>query len=95
MKKFATVVVASVSFFLPLAAAPQQSQDVPQQQPGTNNPDMGKQRQPSSKSSTSSSQKDADVPHDKPGTNNPDVAKQRNTSQSKKKKQNKSTASAT
>ncbi|MBV9611523.1 MAG: hypothetical protein JO091_03585 [Acidobacteriaceae bacterium] len=31
---------------------PQHSQDVPHQEPGTNNPDLGQQRQPSSGTST-------------------------------------------
>ena len=96
MKKIWLTASLSAFVLLPVAGAQQQqSQDVPQQQPGTNSPDMGKQRQPSTKSSTSGSQHEADVPHEKPGPNNPDVAKQRNTPSSKKKKRTKSTASAT
>lgn len=55
-------------------------QDVPQQQPpGTNNPDVMKQRRPAPDSSqgNSTDRNGSDVPQQQPGTNNPDVGKQR------------------
>lgn len=62
----------------------QNSQDVPHQQPGTDNPDVSKQRAPTPKQSPgqnspaqSDSQGTPDVPHQQPGTDNPDVGKQR------------------
>ena len=72
----------------------QNSQDVPHQQPGTNNPDVGKQRQPTTAPSTGDSQQKMDVPNQKPGTNNPDVGKQRHPAP-KKNKKNTSTSSST
>ncbi len=72
----------------------QNSQDVPAQQPNTNNPDVGKQRQPTPTPSTGDAQQKADVPHQKPGTNNPDVGKQRHPTH-KKTKKNTSTSSST
>jgi hypothetical protein len=71
----------------------QNSQDVPHQSPGTNNPDLQQQRKPASKtgrknrsSDTSSTHSDSsatrseDVPHQEPGTNNPDLGQQRHPS---------------
>ena len=55
-------------------------QDVPKQQaPGTNNPDISKQRRPAPDSSqgNTSDQHSSDVPNQEPGTNSPDIAKQR------------------
>lgn len=68
------------------APAPQNGQDVPTQKPGTNNPDIGKQRQPTPKSDGQTDP--ADVPHQnqQPGTNSPDVAKQRKETPKKKSK---------
>jgi len=71
----------------------QKSQDVPHQQPGTNNPDVGKQRQPTPDHASDPAQQSADVPHQQPGTNNPDVSKQRKPS-SKKAKHAKTTGSS-
>ncbi len=73
----------------------QNSQDVPTGQPGTSNPDVGKQRHPTPASpGTGTSQQHADVPEDQPGTNNPDVGKQRHPT-AKKNKHSKSTGSST
>ncbi len=69
------------------------SHDVPHQQPGTNSPDVGKQREPSPKAPEDSTHSSGDVPHQNPGTNNPDVSKQRRST--KKGKQNKSTGTST
>ncbi len=63
----------------------QNSQDVPHQEPGTNNPDMGKQRQPSPNhapgqnggAQDTPTQNNPDVPHQEPGTDSPDLGKQR------------------
>ena len=63
----------------------QNSQDVPTQQPSTNNPDVGKQRHATPAPSTDPQQQ-ADVPHQQPGTNNPDVGKQRHSTDKKSKK---------
>ena len=56
-------------------------QDVPTQQaPGTNNPDVGKQRRPApaTPQGGAANTQTSDVPdQQQPGTNNPDVAKQR------------------
>ena len=81
-----------------------QSQDVPHQEPGTDSPDLGKQRVPAPKQSPgtkSPAEGSNDVPHQQPGTDSPDLGKQRQaspgttTSPSKtkgKRKKNKSTA---
>jgi hypothetical protein len=54
------------------------SQDVPHQEPGTSNPDVGKQRRPTPDSpGTEPARSPSDVPHQQPGTDNPDVGKQR------------------
>lgn len=104
MKSLPTVTLTAVLLGTPLFAAvqsqspdpstSQNSQDVPHQKPSTNNPDVGKQRQPATTPSTGDSQRQADVPSQKPGTNNPDVAKQRHATP-KKNKHTKSTASST
>lgn len=66
------------------SSPPQNSQDVPHQQPGTNNPDLQQQRKPApgkkpeqQPGSTNPSESTPDVPHQQPGTNNPDLAPQR------------------
>lgn len=68
----------------PPSTPPPNSQDVPQQQPGTNNPDLQQQRKPApgktprqSPGATDSTPSTPDVPHQQPGTENPDVSKQR------------------
>lgn len=78
-----------------------QGQDVPHQQPGTDSPDMGKQRTPTPKTNPGHTSP-SDVPHQQPGTDSPDMGKQRvptpGTSSGKSKttrKKNKSTASQT
>ena len=65
----------------------QNNQDVPHQQPGTNNPDLQQERKPApngarkqSSGAANPSQNSHDVPHQGPGTNNPDVANKRNNS---------------
>lgn len=62
----------------------QNSQDVPQQSPDTNHPDLQPQRKPApdksqkqSPGSVNPSQNSPDVPHQQPNTNNPDVGSQR------------------
>lgn len=62
---------------------PQNSQDVPQQQPGSNNPDLQQRKKPAAKkapqqspSASNPSQKDADVPQQQPGTKSPDLKQQ-------------------
>ena len=52
------------------------TQDVPHQQPGTDSPDLGKQRTPSPKQSPGATNTN-DVPHQEPGTDSPDLGKQR------------------
>ena len=99
MKKFTIVFLAASVWAAPAFSAQQQSpggnsqnsQDVPHQQPGTDNPDLGEQRQAVPSPSKGKSQHGADVPHDQPGTSNPDVGKQRQPTP-KKKKHKKSTA---
>ncbi len=65
----------------PPSTPPHNSQDVPQQQPGTDNPDLQQQRKPvpgnTSPGTSNSTQTSPDVPQQQPGTNNPDVSKQR------------------
>jgi hypothetical protein len=65
----------------------QNDQDVPHQQPGTNNPDLQQKKKPAPNSApkqgsgaNNPSQNNSDVPHQGPGTNNPDVANKRNNS---------------
>ncbi|MBV8864554.1 MAG: hypothetical protein JO210_04050 [Acidobacteriaceae bacterium] len=104
MKTFTNAALAAVLIGMPAYAAPHQSsgqsstsqnsQDVPHQQPGDNNPDVGKQRQHTPEPSTGESQQKADVPHQKPSTDNPDVGKQRHPTP-KKNKKNTSTSSST
>lgn len=88
MKVAAFLFIAMLVGLLPVGAAQQTSpntatpnqQDVPQQQPpGTNSPDVMKQRRPAPDSSQSNSndRSKEDVPQQEPGTNNPDVGKQR------------------
>ena len=57
----------------------QNSQDVPHQAPGSNNPDQQQQRKPqeSPTPQQNPSQNPGDVPHQQPGTNNPDLGQQR------------------
>lgn len=63
----------------------QNSQDVPHQEPGTDSPDLGKQRTPTPKQSPgennpakkSPTENTPDVPHQEPGTDSPDLGKQR------------------
>lgn len=62
----------------------QKSQDVPHQQPGSNNPDLQQHRKSTSgkgskqtSGANNPSQKEQDVPHQQPETNNPDVGTQR------------------
>ena len=62
------------------SASPTSPQDVPKQQPpGTNNPDISKQRRPAPDPPPGNTpdSKSPDVPHQEPGTDNPDVGKQR------------------
>jgi hypothetical protein len=83
-----------------LASGQQQSpthnpQDVPTERPGSDHPDVGKQRKPSHKpTGTDAPQQKADVPEQKPGTDNPDIGSQRQPVP-KKKKQNKPKSTAT
>jgi hypothetical protein len=65
----------------------QNNEDVPHQQPGTNNPDLQQEKKPApngarkqSSGAANPSQNSHDVPHQGPGTNNPDVANKRNNS---------------
>ena len=64
-------------------SSPSSNQDVPSQTPGTNNPDVAKQRRPDqgaapgSTSPKDPSQNNPAVPHQAPGTDSPDVGKQR------------------
>lgn len=61
------------------------TQDVPRQEPGTDSPDLGKQRAPTPKqtpgqnnpANKSPTENNPDVPHQEPGTDNPDLGKQR------------------
>ena len=69
----------------------QNSQDVPHQAPGTNNPDLQPQHKPAPKKSRKSTSTE-DVPHQGPGTNNPDVG---STQKPKPRKSKKSTATST
>ena len=93
------VTILAVSLLSAYALAQQQSpgngsqnsQDVPHQQPGTNNPDLGKQRQPAPAAPGDKSPHEGDVPRDQPGTSNPDLNKQ-HAPTPKKKKGKKSTA---
>ena len=63
----------------------QNSQDVPHQEPGTDSPDLGKQRQPkpnrtpgqNNPAQKSPTENNPDVPHQQPGTDSPDLGKQR------------------
>jgi len=63
----------------------QNSKDVPHQEPGTNNPDVGVQRQPTPSKTpgqdrpgqSNPAQNNPDVPHQEPGTDSPDLGKQR------------------
>ena len=87
MKTIGSLLLAGLFCLLPVSA--QQTspntptpnpQDVPQQQPpGTNSPDVMKQRRPAPDSSQGNTgdQRAKDVPKQEPGTNNPDVGKQR------------------
>lgn|GEM_PF-3570608 len=65
----------------PPANSPQNSQDVPHQTPGSNNPDLQQQRKPGAQQSpgtnTPAQPNPGDVPHQQPGTNNPDMGQQR------------------
>jgi hypothetical protein len=81
-------------------------QNVPHQEPGTDNPDMGKERRPKPDSpGTTPHPKGEDVPHQEPGTDNPDMGKQRrptpdssgtnSTDTSKKKNKSKGQSSST
>ena len=87
----------------PVAAAGQQgtstssqnSQDVPHQEPGTNNPDLSKERHAAPKPSSGGTQQEEDVPHQKPKTNNPDVGKQRHHAGKKKSATSTATSSST
>ncbi len=100
MKSFAGAMLAasllgsSLLAFQQPATSQQNSQDVPNQQPSTNNPDVGKQRQPTPKPTTGTAEQRADVPHQAPSTSNPDVGKQRHPTPKKNKKA-KSTSSST
>ncbi len=88
MKKTSSCLLTALFCFLPIVSAQQTSpntpapnpQDVPQQQPpGTNSPDLMKQRRPAPDSSQGNTgdASSKDVPQQEPGTNNPDVGKQR------------------
>ena len=90
-----SVLAGTMLFFAPAFAQQQPNQtnppsqnnsDVPHQQPGTNNPDVSKQRTPAPQPETNPTQGEADVPHQKPGTSNPDVNKQRQPAPKKAKK---------
>ena len=72
-----SVVVAAGCLFGQSSSSTPNPQDVPKQQPGTNNPDVSKERNgPSGKPGKSHSDTNsADVPVQQPGTNSPDVAK--------------------
>jgi type IV secretory pathway VirB10-like protein len=73
----------------------QNEQDVPHQKPGTNNPDVSKERHPApAPNNKNDTQQEGDVPHQKPGTDNPDVGKQRQPD-GKKNKHSKPTSSST
>lgn len=60
---------------------PQTKQDVPQQRPGSNNPDVGTQHKaapkntPGQQPAAKGEQDNSDVPHQKPGTDNPDLSR--------------------
>lgn len=71
---------------------PQNSQDVPTEKPGTSNPDVNKQREPSEKpkgkdaEKQRSEQQKLDVPEQKPGTGTPGMLKDRHPTPKKKDK---------
>ncbi len=82
MNRFAIAALSTTLLCLPSLDAGQQpsnetstqkSQDVPQQKPKTNNPDVGVQRAPKPKPHESEQHKN-DVPAQKPTTNNPDLS---------------------
>ena len=77
----AFLLCGSASLFAQAQSSDPSQQDVPQQQqPGTNNPDVGKQRRstptPSPKAGNAHTPT-PDAPQQQPATNNPDVGKQR------------------
>ena len=77
---FTFMLCGSVCLFGQGQPAESNHQDVPTQQaPGTNNPDVGKQRRPApaTPQGGGANTESADLPTQQPGTNNPDVAKQR------------------
>ena len=72
--------VFAPSTFFGQSTSPASPQDVPKHQPpGTNSPDISKQRRPAPDTPSGSppQQNSPDVPNQQPGTDNPDVAKQR------------------
>ena len=74
------VLVSAPALLAGQQTSPQSPQDVPKHQPpGTNNPDISKQRRPAPYSPPKKvpNENSSDVPNQQPGTDNPDVAKQR------------------
>ena len=77
---FTVFLLASTAVFPQSTSTAPNPDDVPQQHPpGTNNPDIAKQRRPApaAPKTQDANQNSADVPQQQPGTDNPDVAKQR------------------
>lgn len=113
MKQFAGTFLLTLALCSPGFPAQQTSpttphgnaKDVPRQQPGTESPDVAKQRKDNPPAPGSSSSKRDDVPQQQPGTDNPDIAKPRpsensdssstaQTNKSKKKSKNKKSTSS-